>query len=209
MQGGTLRGVEDRCEFLSALPREQWPVHEADADAPIEYENRPVCGRTDLTATERAELMGRLSDFAQGLYRGPLFRSLYSLTETNLLGLRPTFTLTLLVDAARNATVFEYDPASCGFVPVEDGRLQTPVLAGLECWATDLLDVLRTRMAPIGMAFGHTRTWNAAPQHFTFQPLHELWQLHHPLRRPAEYTALYRELAASAVQHQPVVRANL
>jgi hypothetical protein len=31
----------------------------------------------------------------------------------------------------------------------------------------------------------------------------------HPLRRPAEYTALYRELAASAVQHEPVVRAYL
>lgn len=208
MKGGTLRGIEDRCEFLSALPRERWPAHEANPDAPIERTYAPLCGRTRLSGTERSELERRLSELARGLYSGPLFRSLYSLKEADLGGLRPTFALVLLASEARDAYVLEYDPSACDFVRLDDDEPQARVLAGLECWATDLLDVLRGRMAPMGLTFGHLRTWNAAPKHFAFSIGSELWRLHHPLARPAEYMALYRRLAASARKHEPVVRAS-
>jgi hypothetical protein len=208
MKGGTLRAIEDRSEFLSALPRERWPAHEASADAPVERAYAPLCGRTRLSGAERAELGRRLSELARGLYSGSLFRSLYSLKEADLSGRRPTFALVLLADEDRDAYVLEYDPSACDFVPLDDDEPQAHVLAGLECWATDLLDVLRGRAAPMGLTFGHVRTWNAAPRYFAFSITSELWRLHHPLVRPAEYAALYRRLAAPARKQEPVVRAS-
>jgi hypothetical protein len=208
MTGGALRGIEDRCEFLSALSRERWPAHEAAADAPVERNYGPVCGRTRLTGAERSELGRRLSELARGLYSGSLFRSLYSLKEADLGGRRPTFALVLLASEERDAYVLEYDPNGCDFVSLDDDEPQARVLAGLECWATDLLDILRGRMAPMGMTFGHLRSWNAAPRLFAFSITSELWRLHHPLVRPAEYLAMYRRLAAAARKHEPVVHAS-
>lgn len=208
MKGGTLRSIEDGCEFLSALPRERWPAHEAAADAPIERNYAPVCGRTRLTGAERSELGRRLSELARGLYSGSLFRSLYSLKEADLGGRRPTFALVLLASEERDAYVLEYDPSACDFVPLDDDEPQARVLAGLECWATDLLAILRGRMAPMGLTFGHIRTWNAAPRQFAFSITSELWRLHHPLVRPADYLALYRRLAAPIRKHEPVVHAS-
>ena len=67
-------------------------------------------------------------------------------------------------------------------------------LAGIECWATDLLAVLRGELGPITLAYGRATFWNALPQGFRFDLFEALFRLSHPLRRPADFLRTYRRL---------------
>jgi hypothetical protein len=91
--------------------------------------------------------------------------------------------------------VLEYSPASCSFVDgVADA--EQAYIAGLECWACDLLAVLDAELGPIGLTFGRARVWNALPSRFNFEIFNDLHRFSHPLRRPAEYFKLYERLLA-------------
>ena len=82
--------------------------------------------------------------------------------------------------------MFEYMPTRCGFAPAHtDGaNPRTAYLAGLECWASDLLAVLDGALGPIALTCGRARLWNALPQRFRFDIFGELYRVSHPLRRP-------------------------
>ena len=64
-----------------------------------------------------------------------------------------------------------------------------------ECWATDLLALVRGEMAPFQVVFGRCREWCALP---ALQAVPFLTQglvtYFHPLRRPASYLSLFRRL---------------
>jgi len=101
------------------------------------------------------------------------------------------------------ARVYEYVSADCAFEPGSDDA-ETTCLAGLECWAPDLLAVLRGELGPIALTFGRARLWNALPARFAFDIFGELYRMSHPLRRPAEYLRTYQRLWAQARDVAPV-----
>jgi hypothetical protein len=127
---------------------------------------------------------------------------LMSLLASELPDRKPTFAL--VVRHGDACTVFEYAPTACDFVP-GDPAPREAYLAGLECWAADLLAVLDGELGPIALTFGRARLWNAAPQRFHFDLFSELHRLCHPLRRPAEFLRTYRRLLAPHVAASPAI----
>ncbi len=75
----------------------------------------------------------------------------------------------------------------------------------MECWATDLLAVLRGDLGPIAISFGRSLFWNALPQRFRFELLEELYRFSHPLRRPAAVYRVYERLLQGCAATEPLV----
>jgi len=67
-------------------------------------------------------------------------------------------------------------------------------VAGITCWASDLLAVLEGELGPIALTFGRARLWNALPERFGFDVFGALYGVSHPLRRPKETLATYERL---------------
>ncbi len=152
----------------------------------------PACGRMTLTAAELDVLREELDRFAAALYAGLTFRALHSLQEADLGDRQPTFALVLRVDDQGGAYVFAYSSPDCAFVPVDCSSPTERYLAVYECWATDLHDNFLVRQSQNALAFGRSRTWNAAPDQFPFNLTRELFIYTHPLRFPARFLELYR-----------------
>ena len=133
-----------------------------------------------------------LNEFAKALVGGPLFRCLHSMMAGESQGRRPTFAFALRDRARRH--VFEYVPSSCAFRRVAVDDPESAYLLGLECWATDLLQVLRGDFGPIALTFGRARLWNAAPDVVPDVVFDELSRVSHPLRCPAETLRAYERL---------------
>jgi hypothetical protein len=189
VEGEQLREVKEGCEFLSTAPPSSWPAREKRAmHTPPDY--GPASGRREMTTQEVELLLERLQELADALVGGRLFRSLYSLSHADLPAMRLTFALVLR--HGDRAGVFEYNPNACRFERSGSALPRTAYLAGLECWATDLLAVLGGELAPIAISFGRARLWNAAPAQFDFCLLSELYRVSHPLRRPAAFLENYR-----------------
>jgi len=103
--------------------------------------------------------------------------------------------------------VLEYSASACAFVPGVAVDTRNVYLAGWECWATDLLAVLRGELGPIALMFGRARLWNALPQRFRFDFLEGLTRVSHPLRRPAEYLRMYERQWEKNKAIAPTIRA--
>jgi hypothetical protein len=157
-----------------------------------------------LSPSELEQLACELQDFARHLYSSDPFRRLYSLTDDEIRGKKPTFAIIALADAAGGACVFEYQPWACGFTPVETADPVSDYLAVYECWATDLLATLRAEISSFALGFGRYRGWNANPDAFHFTLSTRLFEYAHPLRQPERFLALYRrtlaDLAAPSVR---------
>ena len=206
MVDGAVASVDDETPFLSALPREAWPVRDYLGDVELMEHYAPACGATDLDPDDLPEVARELDRFAAFLYGTALFRALLALDESALGGRRPTFCVVLRASAAGDAFVFEYDPQGCRFARVTDRDPVGDYVSGMECWATDLLAVARATLGPFAIPFGRARFWNELPREVNLTAL-EFCLAYHPLRDPARALALHRHLLAAEPADPPRVRA--
>lgn len=165
---------------------------------------RPACGRSSLAEGELELLRQELDRFAAALYAGHSFRCLHGLQEAALGDREPTFALVLRANDQGGAYVFAYRSQECDFVPVDCSTPTERYLAVYECWATDLLDNFLVRHSQNILAFGRSRTWNAAPELFPFNLTRELFVYTHPLRFPRRFEALYQRAIAEICAHSVV-----
>ena len=192
-RGGKLQKVEAAQPFLSTPPRETWPKRGRGGGELRDYD--PATSRT-LAAGELDRLRARLDEFAGTLVGGGVFRGLHSLLDSECGDRRPTFAFALRDGDTRH--LFEYSPSTCTFIETSGDHI-----AGLECFARDLLAVLDAELGPIALTFGRARVWNALPGRLNFDIFNDLHRFSHPLRRPAEYLALYRRLLEPVRSTQP------
>jgi hypothetical protein len=204
MEGHRLKRVLDDTPFLTTAPQETWPARgKTETNDIPDY--APATARRQMESSEYALLEQRLQEFAGALVGGSIFRGLYSLLHDEAKGRIPTFALVLRDGGERR--VYEYVPSACAFVPGQQGTAnpEETYLAGMECWATDLLAILSGDIGPIALNFGRARLWNALPDRFVFDVFGELHRFNHPLRRPAEYLRTYRRLLAKTANVAPVI----
>ncbi len=200
LRAGKLAKVDPATPWLQTPPRDSWPSRGKAAVEARDY--APACGRRDVDVKR---LRARLDELAGSLVGGALFKNLMSLLATEGGERRPTFALALRTTG--DPIVVEHDPAACAF---RDGAAdpERAYVAGLECWASDLLAVLDGELGPIAITFGRARVWNALAGRLDFSIFDELYRFSHPLRQPAAYGRLYERLWASCRDTAPVVRAR-
>jgi len=203
MEGGSLVRVDEASAFLRPAPREEWPPRRRAAGRVIP-DYAPATGQRSCSLQERQELEAALDAFAATLVGGVTFKSLHSLLSAELPGRRLTLAFAVRHDGSADRLVFAYEPSSCSFSAVASKEPERSYLAGLSCWASDLLAVLRGELGPIAIQFGRATLWNALPRRFRFDIFDDLYRTSHPLRRPEAFLRTYEALwkAASAT---PVV----
>jgi hypothetical protein len=204
MRGGELAAVEPS-DFVTAPPRAEWPARSGDRAPAWLADYRPATGRLDLSDEELAALGVELDRFAGQLYASALFRQLYSLGRADTKGRKPTVALMLRAGDDGSAYVFEYQPQACRFVAVAEPDPVTAYLAVYECWAADLLALLRGEVASTTLLFARCRHWNASPELLGFDFDRYLVEYAHPLRMPERFLALYRRVLAALPDQPPRV----
>jgi hypothetical protein len=206
MHEGRLQRTEDSTPFLTTEPRQAWPSRAKSAsDETPDY--APATGRREATAEDLARLEGGLREFAASLVGGTIFRGLCSLLDHEAFDRAVSFALVVRTGDGDGRRVYVYDPASCAFVPGPDDP-RASVLAGMECWATDLAAVLQGELGPIALTYGRARLWNALPARFAFDLFGELYRVSHPLRRPAQTLATYGRIWHRVKDTVPMVAAR-
>jgi hypothetical protein len=201
MERGQLVRVDETTAFLRPMPRDQWPLRKK-ASSTVVRDYAPATGRRALSSEEREQLETALDGFAGTLVGGITFKSLHSLLVTEAPGRELTFAFALRHGDSGERLVFEYAPSSCSFRPSASRDPEGTYVAGLACWASDLLAVFRGELGPIGIMFGRATLWNALPQRLRFDLFEDLYRVSHPLSRPAAflrtYTALWKRVAATS-----------
>ncbi len=195
MQGGRITAQVDHLPFIAALPREQWPSREPQGELPGRLgDYAPACGRRELEPAARERLLHELVDLARYLYGTPAFRSLCSLPTEPRGGRHPAWCLSLRHGDDDRRLVLRHRPEACDFVVHESLDPIAEFLAGLECWATDLLALLEGELGASALCFaGRLRQWNHDSRVLRVSA-HDLWMLAHPLRRPLAAARLYERL---------------
>jgi hypothetical protein len=188
MEGYRVKKVLAEAPFLGTAPKDSWPSRAKNDKSPTR-DYAPATGRRDLEAGEMDELRRRLDELAGALVGGPTFKELHSMLAVE--GRSPTFAFVLRHGSADDTLAYAYAPTECAFVE-GSASPRDSYIAGLECWATDLLAVLRGDLGPIALTFGRARLWNAMADRFRFDIFNELYRMSHPLRRPAEYLRMYQ-----------------
>ncbi|HEY3498823.1 MAG TPA: MBL fold metallo-hydrolase [Polyangiaceae bacterium] len=189
---GTLTGEAEATSFLSCVEREAWPEHCGLCDVPAPVEDYfPAGGRSELTPDEEAALPEALAGFAEFLYGGPLFAELLSVGAADFAPRRATFAFSLRVEG-RAPLVFAYDLTGCRFERVDSAAARDQFVAGLECWAADLLAVLRIELIAGYVLLGRLRCWNHASERLRLDLVDALSLYTHPLRHPVRHIELYR-----------------
>jgi hypothetical protein len=205
MERNRLVRVDASTDFLATEPLDQWPPREP-APLTTPHDFSPASGARTLGRGELARLAAGLDELARALVGGPLFRCLHSMMAGDSEERRPTFAFALRDGARRH--VFEYVPSACTFRRVVVDDPESVYLLGLECWATDLLRVLRGEFGPIALSFGRARLWNAAPDVVADVIFDELSRVSHPLRRPAETLRAYERIWKGVPATRPRVAAK-
>lgn len=190
---------------LGAMPRASWPDRAYRPGLAPPAGVSPASGRTVLAAGERAELLERLSGFARFLYGSPLFRALYSLSAADLpAGMRQAFAISAI--SGEEGLVFEYDPTLACFRDLSAGGQLSQYAAGIECYASDLLDFLRGRLAPSALMFGRMTRWRGASRISPGAIDNAIWLYGHPLQRPEHALELYRSILAGQAGVRPLLK---
>lgn len=191
MEKNRLVRVDEATEFLAVPSRTKWPSRDPMQGSEIP-DFTPASGQRRLAKGDLTRLQLGLDDLAKALVGGPLFRCLHSIIAGESNGCRPTFAFALRDGERRH--VYEYAPSECVFRPVSSEDPESEYVIGLECWAKDLLMVLRGDFGPIALSFGRARLWNAAPETIPDVMFDEMSRVSHPLRRPAETLAAYQRM---------------
>jgi hypothetical protein len=195
MEGHRLKRVFDDTAFLTTVAPDIWPPRgpgrKGAANDILDY--APATGRTEMESAEYAVLERVLQEFAGSLVGGTTFRALHSLLDDQAKGRKPTFAVALRDSRFDERRVYEYVSSACAFVRGA-ANAEESYLAGIECWASDLLAVLKGELGPIALSFGRARLWNAFSEQFLFDFFGDLYRMSHPLRRPAEYLRTYRRI---------------
>jgi hypothetical protein len=200
-----IAAIAQTSPFLQTPPRAQWPDRSYKPKAIRSADAAPASGRTTLRTGELDELKERLADFAAFLYGGALFKALYSLGVDALpANVRPSFAIAAMAEGGDS--VFEYDPSGCRFELLKQPAPLSEYAAGIECFASDLLDFLRGRLAPSALMFGRVCRWRGSGDGLTSAIDRAIWTYGHPLRRQAEYLELYRSLYALEPKDAPRVK---
>jgi len=207
MEANRLTKVEERSSFLGTAPRAQWPTRGRHVRVDIP-DYAPATRRRDMNGSDDALLREGLERLAIALVGGFLFRSLHSILAAEAQGRKPTFALVLRYGSEGAAKVFEYDASACAFVPAAAGNPRDIYLAGWECWATDLIAVLRRELGPIALMYGRARLWNHLPHRFRFDLQESLSRVSHPLSSPDAYLPMYRRMWDQSRSIVPTIRAN-
>jgi L-ascorbate metabolism protein UlaG (beta-lactamase superfamily) len=193
MGGHRLRQVLESAPFLSTPSDESWPSREkTDGEIP---DYSPATGLREIHIND---MEPALNELAGSLVGGTLWRSLHSLYDEEH---KATFAFVLRNGGERH--VYEYVPEECRFAP---GSEEQAYAGRFECWAADLLAVLRGDMSAITLNFGRARLWNALPTKFRFAIFPELHRMSHPLRRPAAALENHRRLWAACRETAPTVK---
>jgi L-ascorbate metabolism protein UlaG (beta-lactamase superfamily) len=203
MEGYRVKKVLEDVPFLATAPRESWPSRAKNDRTPT-HDYEPAIGRRDLETGELDELRRRLDEFAGALVGGTMFKELHSLLENVVEGRAPTFALVLRHGSGDEKLVYAYAPSECAFTEGA-AAARDAYLAGMECWASDLLAVLRGDLGPIALTYGRARLWNALAERFRFDLFGELYRMSHPLRRPAEYLRTYQRRWKESAGISPVI----
>jgi hypothetical protein len=192
ISGSEIVKYEETVPFLRVAPRADWGYRSAWRYHPKEGDFEPATGRFELSESEEEDLQTGLAALADFLYGSRTFRSLFSLSSGPELQFFPKFVLLLIADAKRNHFALEYDPTSCSFRSAVPDRPFKEYACGIECWATDLVATFRGDFEPRILSLGHSRYWcqnTSIPDPF----VDIIWPFFHPLRRPGECLARYRE----------------
>jgi hypothetical protein len=207
MGGGRLKRVEDKAAFLETAPQETWPSRTKTDEGEVP-DYAPATGRKNVTGEEIAQLEALLGELAASLVGGAIFKNLCSLLVSEVPDRALTFAFVVRSGDDDQRTVYEYAPTACAFTraPSEGADAREAYLAGMECWASDLLAVLRGDLGPIALTFGRARLWNALPTRFGFDVFGDLYRMSHPLRRPAQTLAVYERLYAESAGAEAVYR---
>lgn len=203
MEGNVLKEVEEQVPFLGTQPREGWPSRQKTPLGELP-DYAPATGRRELDKKDLEKLRTRLKEFAESLVGSTLFKSLYSMLDVEAKDHALTFALILRSGAQRMA--FVYNPTACTFEPGPADNPRGTYLAGLECWAADMLAVLGGELGPIALSYGRAALWNALPERFNFNIFGELYRISHPLRRPAEVYRTYERLVRKSAGTRPVIQ---
>ncbi len=207
MRSGELVDIKEGETFIKSLPREQWPERDYRSTLGILADYQAACGEPHFDSTCLPELLEGLADLARFLYAGPLFRALHSLGNDDTQNRYPALALRLRSDPAGHAFTLRYEPRACAFIACECADPVATFISGIECWASDLLALLRGELGPSALCYaGHLRTWNHAPSQVYVSP-DMLWHFAHPLRRPKAAAALYRRLLAAQPETVPRIAA--
>jgi hypothetical protein len=219
MQDNQVKRVEKQSPFLGTTAPNTWPIRDKAPRGELpDYE--PATGHRELTSAARAQLQQRLDEFAGALVGGGLFRSLYSLLEIEGQGKKGTFAFVLRQTPSQTpaqadsdsdkdssqSLVFVYNPTACSFDLTAVARPQEEFIAGMECWATDLLAVLSGELGDIALLFGRAALWNALPTRLNFDLFGELQRVSGPLRRPAAYLRTYERILQGCASVTPSIR---
>jgi hypothetical protein len=197
--------VEETSPFLHTPPKGQWPDRSYTPGNITPGTVEPASGRLELGQGELEELTQRLADFAQFLYGTPLFRALYSMTGSGAKP-KPRFAINAVTGGGDH--VFEYDPAAGRFELLKQKAQLSDYVAGIECFASDLLDYLRGRLAPSALMFGRLSRWRGSADNLVPAIDRAIWTYGHPLRRQAQHLELYRALHALEPKDVPKVKAR-
>jgi Beta-lactamase superfamily domain len=194
MKSGHLVEIEEATPFLRTRPREEWPLRKKNSALAIP-DYAPATGRRTLSDEQRRELESALQDFAGSLVGGLTFRSLHSLLVTEAPPERhKTFCFALRHGDSGDRHVFEYVATDCSFHRSASLTPEESYIAGLCCWESDLLAVLRGELGPIGILFGRATVWNAVGGRFHFDIFEDLYRACHPLRRPEAFFRTYQNI---------------
>ncbi len=201
LKGGNLQRVARRAPFLSTLERARWPTRVRRKPLTVIEDFEPACGRYALEEKEWSGLFQEIDKLASFLYGRSLFRTLHALDNYDLDKRKPAFALVLRCDDQDRAQVCEYEPNASRFRVVSCAAPIKTYVAGLECWATDLLKVMDGQLLPQRL-LGHLRTWSFSPK--PLSPLQSVWRFFDSLHRPGAALSFYGE--QPGLKSDPVIR---
>jgi hypothetical protein len=188
---GALAGESPSRPFLATLEGAAWPPHAAEPFEGAVPDYAPACAKRDFSTEDLASLLDALRRFAGYLYGGELFRALYAAGDEAIAGRRAAVGFALRTTS--ETLTLTYRPEACAFEPVAGSRdPHGELVAGLSCWASDLLAVLRFELFSGYVLIGRYRKWNLAEERLRCDLDGDLALYTHPLRHPERTLELYR-----------------